>query len=132
VKVLRACAILHNYVLNKDKIQLDDEGDEYINDVPVQMGYYPMRLDPNVEEDKIIIDRLHSSVPGQSVVRGAIKRFIQVNEMRCPDYNLAKLCRANDHNRYDCRIGRIGIRSSGSDGHFHFIVLIKYLTIQIG
>jgi len=30
------------------------------------MGYYPMRLDPNVEEDKMIIDRLDSSVPGQS------------------------------------------------------------------
>ena len=36
------------------------------------MGYYPMRLDPNVEEDKIIIDRLHSSVLGQSLVREAI------------------------------------------------------------
>ena len=90
MKVLRACAILHNYVLNKDKIQLDDEGDEDIKDGPVQMGYYPMRLDPNVEEDKIIIDRLHSSVPGQSVVREAIKRFIRVNEMRRPDYNLAR------------------------------------------
>jgi len=90
VKVLRACAILHNYVLNKDKIQLDDEGDEDIKDGPVQMGYYPMRLDPNVEEDKIIIDCLHSSVPGQSVVREAIKKFIQVNKMRRPDYNLAR------------------------------------------
>ena len=64
---------------------LDDEGDEDIKDGPVQMGYYPMRLDPNVEEDKIMIDRLHSSVPGQSVVRKAIKRFIRVNEMRRPD-----------------------------------------------
>jgi len=59
---------LHNYVPNKDKILLNDEGDEDIKDV----GYYPMRLDPNVEEDKIIIDRLHSSVPGQSVVREAL------------------------------------------------------------
>jgi len=85
VKVLRACAILHHYVL-----QLDDEGDEDIKDGPVQMGYYPMRLDPNAEEDKIIIGRLHSSVPGQSVVREVIKKFIQVNEMRRPDYNLAR------------------------------------------
>ena len=67
MKVLRACAILHNYILNKDKILLDDEGDEDINGGPVHMGYYPMQLDPNVEEDIIIIDRLHSSVPGQSV-----------------------------------------------------------------
>ena len=44
----------------------------------------------HVEEDKIIIDRLHSSVPGQSVVREAIKRFIRVNEMRRPDYILAR------------------------------------------
>jgi len=72
VKVLRACAILHNYVLNKDKILLDDKGDENIKDGPIHMGYYPIRLDPNVEEDKIIIDRLHSSVPGQSVVREAL------------------------------------------------------------
>ena len=49
VKVLRACAILHNYVLNKDKILLDDERDEDIKDGAVHMGYYPMRLDPNVE-----------------------------------------------------------------------------------
>ena len=69
---------------------LDDEGDEDIKDGPVQMGYYPMRLDPNVEDDKIIIHRLHSSVPGQSVVREAIKRFIRVKEMRRPDYNLAR------------------------------------------
>ena len=81
---------MHNYVLNKDKIQLDYEGDEDIKDGPVQMGYYPMRLDPNVEGDKIIIHRLHSSVPGQSVVREAIKRFIRVNEMRRPDYSLAR------------------------------------------
>jgi len=72
VKVLRACAILHNYVLNKDKTLLDDERDEDIKDGPVHMGYHPMRLDLNVEEDKIIIDRLHSSVPGQSVVREAL------------------------------------------------------------
>jgi len=43
-----------------------------------------------IQCDKIIIDRLHSSVPGQSVVHEAIKRFIQVNEMRRPDYNLAR------------------------------------------
>ena len=43
LKVLRACAILHNYALNKDKIRLDSEGDEDIKDGPVQMGYYPMR-----------------------------------------------------------------------------------------
>ena len=49
-----------------------------------------LALYPNVEEDKIIIDRLHSSVSGQSVVREAIKRFIRVNEMRRPDYNLAR------------------------------------------
>jgi len=35
------------------------------------------------------------------------------------------LCRANDYNRYDCRIGRTGVRSSESDGHFSFIILIK-------
>ena len=81
---------MHNYVLNKDKILLDDEGDEDIKDGLVHMGYYPMRLGPNVEEDNIIIDRLHSSVPGQSVVREAIKRFIRVNERRRPDYNLAR------------------------------------------
>ena len=62
MKVLKACAILHNCVLNNDKILLDDEGDEDIKDGPVHMGYYPMRLDPNVEEDKIIIDRLHPIV----------------------------------------------------------------------
>jgi len=70
VKVLRACAILYNYVLNKDKVPLYDEGDEDINDGPVHMVYFPM--------DRIIIDRLHSSVPGQSVVREAIKRFIRL------------------------------------------------------
>jgi len=63
VEVLRECAILHNYVLNKDKILLDDEGDEDIKDGPVYMGYYPMQLDPNVEVHKIIIDRLHSTPP---------------------------------------------------------------------
>jgi len=48
------------------KILLDDEGED-IKDGPVHMGYYPMQLDPNDEEDKIIIDRLYSSVPGKSV-----------------------------------------------------------------
>jgi len=98
VKVLRACAILHNYVLNKDKILLDDEGDKDVKDGPVQMGYYPMRLDPNVEEDKIIMDRLHSSVPGQSVVREAIKRLIRMNEMRRPDYKLQPGTKLITHN----------------------------------
>ena len=90
MKVLRSCAILHNYFLNKDKIPLDDEGDEDIKDGPVHVGYDPMRLNPNVEEDKIIVDRLHSSVPGQSVVRDAIKSFIRENDRRCPDYNLVR------------------------------------------
>ena len=49
-----------------------------------------MRLDLNVEEDKIIIDRSHPSVPGHAVVRKAITMFIRVNQMRRPDYNLAR------------------------------------------
>ena len=88
MKVLRACAILHNYVLNKDQIQLDDEGDEDTKEGPVQMGYYPMRLDPNVEGDKIIIHRLHFSVPGQSVVREATKVSLEYMEV-----NTVFICR---------------------------------------
>ena len=37
------------------------------------MGYSPMRLDPNAEGDKIIIDRLHSSVPETSRVQPGAK-----------------------------------------------------------
>jgi len=40
------------------------------------MVFYPMRLEPNVEEDKIIIDPFYSSLPGQSVASEAIKSFI--------------------------------------------------------
>ena len=70
MKLLRVCAILHNYVLNKDKIPLDDEGDGEINDGLIHKVFYPMRLDPNVEEDKKITDGLYSSVGGsQSLSR---------------------------------------------------------------
>jgi len=34
-------------------------------------------------------------------------------------------CRANDINRYDCEIGRTGIRSLGTGSHSSFIILIK-------
>jgi len=35
------------------------------------------------------------------------------------------VCRANDINRYDCEIGRTGIRSLGTGSHSSFIILIK-------
>ena len=38
----------------------------------------------------ILVELIVAIVPGQSVVREAIKRFIQVNEMRRPDYKLAR------------------------------------------
>ncbi len=68
-------------------------------------------------------DCLYVAKPGPKYLK-----FIEMKNKQ----NFVNTCRANDYNRYDCRIGRIGIRSSGSDGHFHFIILIKYRTIQIG
>ena len=52
--------------------------------------YYPMCLDPNVTEDKEIRDRFKSKVPGHSIVREAIKKFIELNDLTRPKYNLER------------------------------------------
>ena len=86
VKIIRTCAMLHNFVLDFDDD--DDDDDDARKDGPVEMGYYPMRLDPNVPEDKEILDRFKSKVPGYSIVREAIKKIIELNDLRRPKYNL--------------------------------------------
>jgi len=88
VKIIRTCAMLHNFVLDFDDD--DDDDDDARKDGPVEMGYYPMRLDPNAPEDKEILDRFKSKAPGHSIVREAIKKIIELNDLRRPKYNLER------------------------------------------
>ena len=96
------------------------DGDETVH------ANMPVNNDDHDSESTGVIDDDHDS-ENTGVVDGD-----ECTELVTDKEAEGSLCRANDYNRYDCRIGRIGIRSSGSDGHFHFIVLIKYHTIQIG
>ena len=90
---------LLNFVLDFDnQTDFDDDGDDAWKDGPVKMGYYPMRLDPNVPEDKEILDRFKSKVPGHSIVREAIKKFIELNDLRRPQYNLERNRKEVDRN----------------------------------
>ena len=91
VKVLKACAALHNFCIDQEEEDEDEALNEDVSSFtatngPSGFSYLPSRVEDRDDFEEFV----QSTVKNHAIVRRVIVDFMRLNDIQRPHYNIAR------------------------------------------